>query len=273
MIENLPDGFKPSEYTAFGSFIPKHRAVNDYIWERIGSPLARPTIAVLDAILYHCDGYGLCFPLKLTTVKKKAHLRWENAVEGLCVLVETLGWLREVRTPMPRKRVQVDWQISPFVLHIKPERIEEALELWQKSLLISPQVFRAEHKPESKPENKNQHRKTRESTSRKTRDGQKNFHKEVDIEICRVALSNPADETFAHYIAKECKTHLTVARQMILTYGRLETENAVGSVKDTMKNGDVINPGGLLRTELRTRAYKANKSSTSSGAAGASAGD
>ncbi len=264
MIESVPADFDPDKYSSFGSFIPIYRDVKLAVFERLDNKDARVTLAVLDAISHHCDGWGMCFPLKISTIRKVAHIRWHSAVTGLSHMVDTLGWLKEFRTPLPRGRVDVQWQLSPFVIHVKPERIREALEMWQKALKISPQVFHPEHEPESKPERRNQKRSTRESTSEATREGHRTF-REVDIEVCRVPLTDQRDEEFAILLTQELRTHLTVARQMILSYGRIETEQALKTVRS---NPNARNPGGLFRTELRHRSQSTR--SADRAAAGAS---
>ncbi|MCU0463232.1 MAG: hypothetical protein MUF38_01540 [Anaerolineae bacterium] len=276
MLTQIPPDFNPDEYTAFDSFIPKYRGVNDFIWETVSDgAVARYAIAVLDTILYHCDGWGMCFPLKIKTIRIKSHLRWANAVEGLCVLsADHLGWLREVRTALPRQKVQVDWIISPTVIHVKPERISVALEQWKNSFPIKGEVFRGEHKPESKPESKPARSKPDTSTRYPTREGHNEFRVPyVHIDLCREELTNSQDEMFAKDLAGKYGTHLTVARQYLLTFGRISVENAANEV-EKMKNGGASrlkNAGGALRLQLEMR-YRVQQRKAAAAAAQSDAG-
>lgn len=266
-MDSLPSDFDIEAYTTFASYAPIHTPFKRDVFSHFETSLARNVLTVADAIAQHAGPTGLCWPLTFKHIMGIAHIRFDAAKSGLMGLIDK-DWIREIRTPLPGRRVPfLEWQLHPHtVLHIGREHLIEAFELWgqgAKLVLKSSQLrerdlqlqhpdLQLQYKPESESRINQKHPEANPTDI--SRDGQKNFH-EVEIDQCREPLKNYRDEEFAHYVKTECKTHLSVARQLILSYGRIEVENALGRVKQIMAETEVRKPGGALRSELRRRRY------------------
>jgi hypothetical protein len=85
---------------------------------------------VLMALLCHADEFGRCYP-GVDRIRKVAHISEGNARRGIDGLLGR-GWIRrrETRNPL-RGTVQVDYQISPYVIALRPECTEFALKSWR----------------------------------------------------------------------------------------------------------------------------------------------
>lgn len=247
--------FNPDEYRAFGSFAPVYTDAKRKIWDCYPVPVARETLFVVDALAQHAGPTGVLYRLSYRRIMATAHMRYEKVTDALTRIIYDLDYLREHRIHLPhRGKDIVDWQMSPHALWIAQPNIVDALALWDSAK--TPQTFpHAETQPESEPDSENQIQEpdTNQKGTRNSFDGKdRSRWIETPIENCRSPIVKASDEMLAKQIADKMQTHLTQARQMVLTYGANQCMQKVDEVQRQMLRKKINKPAALLATVLRT---------------------
>lgn len=257
-----------TDYRAFGPFMTLYHSAYDRIYHDYDVKPARNLVTVLMAVVKHAGPLGTCYRLSVRRLMAVAHMRHEGVREQIERLAFDLKWLREHRTFIPSRGVeQVDWQLSPFVVWIQRDNVQQAITLWnaaqtpvRAALFAAPNshnVSAGETQSESEPESETRSETSGESryrtSSGHTGNGRSRFQwREIPIDNCKAPIANQLQESNAQLIAKHVGTNISQARQMILTYGVDKVMRELTRVQEKQAAGRVANAGALLLTYVRT---------------------
>lgn len=129
---------------AYDSYAPLYTGIKRQLMQerdRVG-------YAVLDVLAQHCDPYGFCFPHPRTIAELAGYAEasvWKKLAE-----LQERGWIICYQTWNPRRsRYEYDFQLSPDVLYIREDLLEEAWQRWEAGLKQSVMKY---HEPESEPD-------------------------------------------------------------------------------------------------------------------------
>lgn len=243
-------------YTAFDTYAPVYTGAKHYLYERYKTAHARAIHLVLEAIAERCSNLGVTMQWSENKLIKRSHQRRENVQLGISTLI-ALGWIREHRTYVATKRREiVDWQLSPYVLHIGPPDIFDAFELWRNSKPVdTARIFAYQNQS---PESESKHRFQTHIPDKDSRPARKGASSgsvdnwdEVSIEQCREALPSSTDETTAQNVAALCKMRVSQGRRLVLSYSASRVNTALVMLNEYQQKETVHNPGGVIVAWLR----------------------
>lgn len=119
-----------ADYKSFGSYTPGYIEAKKKLMEERD----RVTYFVLEGLMFHANEYGLCYP----GVRKLADLcgySETNVRRALKKLFE-MGYVRGHYLPDELGKKKFRYQISPWVIHIRPEYIQGVMDLWNRATVI-----------------------------------------------------------------------------------------------------------------------------------------
>lgn len=252
IVEYDPKTFNPEVYKAFNSFAPVYTNAHRALYAELSAAEASAAVSVMVAISQHCNRMASCNELSFRRLMEVAHIGFPKVRSGLMELARR-QWLKEHRYKVPgRYKVIVSWQLSPIeVLWIDQGHIVEALNLWHSALKIEPECFQVATQPESEKQNQQNQIQKPDGGTRRIPANRPN---EVPIASVKAPLKSHLDEQFAAEIAKEFGTHLSQARQMIVTYGSENVRIKANQVRNDLSLGKIRKPAAVLVTELRAMA-------------------
>lgn len=144
-----------SDYTSYGRYAPVYDHAIDRIYECVPTDRARQTEKVLRSYAEHASNIGTCYP-SVRRIMERTHYS-ETTVKRALVVLGELDYIRVHREYSAARRKTTDtYQISPFVLFIKPDHIEEAEMLWKSTSLRCNEIIHEQPIPESRINNQNQ---------------------------------------------------------------------------------------------------------------------
>lgn len=258
------DGVDLSNYKAFGKFSPLYDSVFDQIYATYDLKEARLVHVVAVVISRHSGPLGVSYRLSLRRIMQVARVRHENARRAVEAIVYELGWIREHRQMiLSRGTEMVDWQFSPLAYYIPHDRIQQAVDLWNRSqlparneLFAASGVSAVETQSESESDSENQiqnQKHNQRSNQIRNAPVKRGRWIEVPADKCRAPLQNAKDERSAQLVISAFSMSPTQARQLVASYGWEETQRELIRVQELIGSGArVKNPGAMLRTYLRT---------------------
>lgn len=152
-----------AEYRAFGKFSAVYDEPVEHIYSCVPVDRARQTEKVLRAYVEHASEIGTCYP-GVDRIMEKTHYS-ETTVKRALVVLGELDYMRVHHEYVrARRKDMYTFQISPYVMWIKPECIDEAVSLWNSTSLRcnviingQPAESESESEPSVKTSNNNQH--------------------------------------------------------------------------------------------------------------------
>lgn len=152
-----------AEYRSFGKFSAVYDDPIERIYSCVPVDRARQTEKVLRAYVEHASEIGTCYP-GVDRIMEKTHYS-ETTVKRALVVLGELDYMRVHHEYVrARRKDMYTFQISPYVMWIKPECIDEAVSLWNSTSLRcnviingQPAESESESEPSVKTSNKNQH--------------------------------------------------------------------------------------------------------------------
>jgi hypothetical protein len=252
-----------SNYTSFGSFVPLYVEP----LQKLLKSRDRVNLNVLLAVALHADGTGLCYP-GVDRLADIAGYAPETVKKALVRLFEQ-GHLRGHHSETATGRLSFDFQVSPYVMWIAPDRIERALTLWEaanirdyesylqtlaenkaKKEKKTPPVIKSERnvgQPTTEPALKNQH----QITSNKEPTPTTKTLPENEVNERGLPVTQEDAEKLAEQIAFE---HGSTVKQMIgliqqFGYNRVKT--TIQYTAEEFRSGRANSPVGLMISMLR----------------------
>jgi len=273
-------------YTAFGSYAPVYIDAQRNLTENLGVKAARATMWVLWELCNHADEHGLCYP-GIKRLANLTHYSPDTVRQALINLVE-LDYLT-VHIEKTLRGINKTYQLSPYVLYVAAEQIENALSIWNSRPKISyvkrilMKVSQPESESESEPEvltrirnqNQNHHqqnsadkpltphpdaddiqreaqdpRKKLDDDYPDQREAQTNQRVAPNTEKFKVPLTDRESEKKAMELSTwGGGTNRHQARYLVFTYGGNKVQRAMQHIESL--GTQVRSPQGLLRTLLQ----------------------
>lgn len=118
-----------SEYKSFGSFTPIYEEQLERLYQLTYQDRARQAIAIFRGYARHAGPLGTCYP-SIRRIMNVCHCSETNVRRALTLLFQHDYIRAHIEKSRVRRREELTFQMSPYVYHIAPAHIEEALELW-----------------------------------------------------------------------------------------------------------------------------------------------
>lgn len=193
-----------AEYRSFGKFSAIYDDPIEHIYSCVPVDRARQTEKVLRAYVEHASEIGTCYP-GVDRIMEKTHYS-ETTVKRALVVLGQLDYIRVHREYSRARRKNMDtYQISPYVMWIKPECIDEAVSLWNATSLCCNVIINGQPttEPESEPSVK-----TSNSNQHQNQHHHQNTHPEGETKILQFDQQRNAPEVpDQHEVPKTEKQH------------------------------------------------------------------
>jgi hypothetical protein len=164
-----------AEYKSFGSFTPVYEEQLDRLYQLDYHDKARQAIAVFRAYARHAGSVGTCYP-GLRRIMQLTHYS-ETTIRRALTLLFKHDYIRaHIEKSRARRREELTFQLSPYILWIAPGSIEDSLELWKDGLSHCNVIFNEQPESESESEpssrtifkNQNQNQQQQQNSPSKT---------------------------------------------------------------------------------------------------------
>lgn len=150
-----------TDYTSYGRYAPVYDHAVDRLYECLPVVEARQAEKVLRAYAQHASNIGTCYP-GIDRMKECTHYS-ETTIKRCWKWLGELDFIRvHQEYSAARRKATETFQISPFVLFIRPEYIKEAEMLWMSTNLKLNEIIHGQ--PESVTRISNQNQNQNQST-------------------------------------------------------------------------------------------------------------
>lgn len=139
------------EYKSFGTFAPVYTSAIEQIYDTQYLDRARHVEKVLRALAEHADCFGLCYP-GIDRLRERTHYA-ETTIRRALLILDELDYVRvHVEYVASRRKEIITYQVSPFVLWITKDHIDDAMNLWLSATKRLNEIIQGQPTPESESE-------------------------------------------------------------------------------------------------------------------------